>query len=93
MTAASPASSGGGWFSKLVVVVMLALAIGLYLWIVMVDRERDVNQQTPQASMRIIEGDRAGIQATATPGSSGLQNLPEDQLQVILRVFAPEMLQ
>jgi len=43
--------------------------------------------------MRIIEGDRAGIQATATPGSSGLQNLPEDQLQVILRVFAPEMLQ
>ena len=93
MTAANEASAGGGWFSKLVVVVMLALAIGLYLWIVMVDRERAANEPIPQASIRIIENDRAGMQAAATPEASGLKNLPEDQLQLILRVFAPEIQQ
>ena len=91
MTAANEASAGGGWFSKLVVVAMLALAIGLYLWIVMTDRERAGNEAIPQASIRIIESEREGTQATVTPGPSGLKDLPEEQLQLILRVFAPEM--
>ena len=55
MESSSQLSSGGGWFAKLVVAGLLALAIGLYLRIVMVDREQQGSAQIPQASMRIIE--------------------------------------
>ena len=91
MAAAGQTSSGGGWFAKLVVVGLLALAIGLYLRIVMVDRDPKGSAQVQQASMRIVESAETGMQPSAALGTSAVRRLPEDQLQVILRVFAPEM--
>ena len=86
MSTAQSNSSGGGFISKIVVVLLLALAIGLYLRIVMVDGTKRYDEPAPQASMQVLEGDSA-----RTSGGAQLQHLPEDQLALIRRVFAPEL--
>ena len=90
MTATQQTTSGEGWFSKLVVVLLLAVAIGLYLRIVMVDEGRGDGESAPRASVRVVEGSApvaAGAGVVAQP-----QELPEDQMALIRRVFAPELL-
>ena len=48
MTTATQQTSGSAWFSKLVVVLLLALAIGLYLRIVMVEETGTVSHSAPR---------------------------------------------
>lgn len=87
--AQAQAKSGGGFFSKLVVVALLALAIVLYLRIVMVEHNGGgtASEAAPQASVQVVEGDEAVPVAAAQ-----LQALPGDQMELILQVFAPELL-
>jgi FlaG/FlaF family flagellin (archaellin) len=74
-------------FSKLVIVVLLAVTIGLYLKIVVMDAGQTQVVSAPQASIQVVE-----VEATATPGASASKALPEDQMLVIKQVFAPELL-
>lgn len=72
--------------STLVVAILLAVAAGLYLQIILIDRPTttDGEQSLPRASIQVLEGreDRS-----AAPESTPL---PSDQMDLILRVFAPE---
>jgi hypothetical protein len=77
-------SAGGGFFSKLIVVALLALTIALYLRIVMVEGD---SQTAGQASVQVLEGDEPAPQAQP------LTELPATQMELILQVFAPEMLE
>jgi hypothetical protein len=88
MTTAQQSTSGSGWFSKLVVVLLLGLAIGLYLQIVMVDGNRQASEPAPQASVRVVESNAT----EAVAAKPGLQDLPQAQMDLIKRVFAPETL-
>ena len=88
MTTAGTQKTGSGLFSKLIVAALLALAIGLYLQIVMKDGERYAEEQpAPQASVRIVEDNTQTDSA-----QQSLKALPEEQQAVIMRVFAPELL-
>jgi hypothetical protein len=81
-------ASGGAFFSNLVIVLLLALAVGLYLQIVMVEHGAGDTAPVPMASVRIVEqtaGDTPQSAATA------LKPLPEEQLRLIKQVFAPEL--
>ncbi len=89
MTTAKQGASGGGMLSKLVVVLLLAVTIGLYLRIVMVEGPATQGQAAPQASVQVTEGYATSPQANAVV----LQDLPEDQMQLIIQVFAPELQQ
>lgn len=86
MTAAQQSASGAGLFSKLVVVFLLALAIGLYLKIVMMDGAAH-DESGPVASVQVLEGE----EAAASPEPAALRDLPEDQMELIRRVFAPDL--
>ena len=88
MATAKQTSAGGGLFSKLVVVALLAVTVALYLRIVMVDETApQANEPSvAQASVRVLEGDEPA--AAAQP----LEILPEEQMAVIMQVFAPELL-
>jgi hypothetical protein len=89
MTATEQTKSGGDWLSKLVVVLLLALTVGLYLRIVMVDEPRHTDAAAPQASVRVIDG---AVPAASTPAAvTRAQDLPQDQINLIKRVFAPEL--
>ena len=74
-------------FSRLVIVVLLAVTVGLYLKIVVMDAGQAQVVSAPQASIQVVE-----VEATATPGESASKALPEDQMLVIKQVFAPELL-
>lgn len=87
MTTAKQGASGGGMVSKLVIVLLLAVTIGFYMKLVMVDGQRDYAEQVPQASVQVVEGEAANELATTT----AVQDLPEDQMQLIRQVFAPEL--
>ena len=90
MTATQQTTSGEGWFSKLVVVLLLAVAIGLYLRIVMVDDKGGNGESAPRASVRVVE---SGAPLTSsTDAVEQPQELPEDQMALIKRTFAPELL-
>jgi hypothetical protein len=95
MTATGQASSGGGWFSKLIVVVLLAVAIALYLRIVMVDAQRQGAEtgQTPRASVRVIDGDPDTAPLSAPTPTSAPRPLPDEQFRLMMRIFAPELAQ
>ncbi|MCG6966980.1 MAG: hypothetical protein LJE59_10735 [Chromatiaceae bacterium] len=95
MTTAQQSTSGSGWFSKLVVVLLLGLAIGLYLQIVMVDGNRQANEPAPQASEPAPQASVRVVESNATEAVAakpGLQDLPQAQMDLIKRVFAPETL-
>lgn len=79
-------TSGSGLFSKLVVLLLLALAIGLYLRIVMVEGESHYEAPPTQASVRVIEGDEPAPALGAQP----LRDLPVDQMSLIEQTFATE---
>ena len=86
MTTAQKTSAGGGIFAKLVVVALLALTIALYLRIVMVESPpSETAAAAPQASVRVVEGNESA------PPAGPLEDLPADQMDLILQVFAPEM--
>jgi len=90
MTTAKQGASGGGMLSKLAIVLLLAVTIGLYLRIVMVEGPATQSRAAaPQASVQVTEGYAASPQANAAV----LQDLPEDQMQLIIQVFAPELQQ
>ena len=87
MATAQQTSAGGGIFSKLIVVALLALTIALYLRIVMVDTGSQADEPpVAQASVRVLEGDEPA------PASQSMEILPQDQMEVIMQVFAPELL-
>ena len=86
MTTAKGTAAGGGWFSKLVVVALLALAIALYLRIVMVDGGQGYSASVPQASVRVVES----LPAKAG-GAASLSDLPAEQMDLVRKVFAPEL--
>lgn len=90
MTTTHPDTAGSGWISKLLVVLLLATAIGLYLQIVMVDHRATEDGPPRQASVRVIEAGPSEPGAAA-PAGSGVKELPEDQMDLIRQVFAPEM--
>lgn len=77
-----------GWLSQVFVIVLLLVAVGLYLGLVMVDRKDEVTPQT--ASLQIVE--EPGAQADPAQATQ-LRELPQDQWQLLVRVFAPEMLE
>ena len=74
-------------FSKLVIVVLLAVTIGLYLMIVMVDDQHVQMEPIPQASVQVVEDAIPGSPASA----EAPKDLPKDQMQLIKQVFAPEL--
>jgi hypothetical protein len=78
-------TSGSGFFSKLVVALLLALAIGLYLQIVMVDGKPANHAPLQQVSVPVLEGD----EPAPVNRSVALRDLPADQMALIKRVFAP----
>ena len=86
MTGIKKKKKGNGLFSTLVVLLLLALTVGLYLQIVI--GERQTQQQAPvqQASVRVVEGREPAV---ATTGAV-LKDLPADQMNLIIDVFAPE---
>ena len=76
-------------FSKLVIVVLLAVTLGLYLKIVILDEPQvQAEPIPPQASVQVVEG--AGT--AAPPSTAAAKALPDDQMQLIKQVFAPELL-
>lgn len=87
MTSAQKATSGSGMFSNLVVLVLLALAVGLYLKVVMDGSAQTAVERPPQASVRVIESHPQA--AAASVGT--LPELPAEQMALIRQVFAPEM--
>lgn len=86
MTTAGQNASGGGWLGKLVVVLLLVLAIGLYLQIVMVSSNHGESASAPQASVQAVKTPGA-----AAPAEQTLQDLPQGQMDLIRHVFAPEL--
>ena len=70
-------------FSKLVIVVLLAVTLGLYLKIVVIDAGQEPLVAAPQASIQVVEVE------TAAPVS---KEVSEDQMLLIKQVFAPELL-
>ena len=75
--------SAGGIFSTLVVVLLLAVTVGLYLQIVMLDPATPPSGGlVPQASVQVLEGDELPTMPSPEP-------LPADQMDLILQVFAP----
>lgn len=112
MTTTAQGVSGGSWLAKLVVVALLALAVGLYLRIVIVEPAAPEPVAAAQISAQSTAGDGTLAAAQAvesespvseapvsetpatevqTAASEPLRDLPEDQLDLIRRVFAPEM--
>lgn len=88
MTTAQQNASGGGLFSKLVIVILLAATIGLYLMIVMVDDPGSYQGAAPQASIQVVE-DPVPVGA---PVGQAPRDLPDEQMQLIKQVFAPELI-
>jgi len=88
MTTAQQNASGGGLISNLVVLVLLAATIGLYLMIVIVNDQEQYSKPVPQASIQVVEDQVPAVPTAAqTPG-----DVPDDQMQLIKQVFAPELL-
>ena len=80
-------SSGGSLVSTLVVMALLLVAIGLYLRVVMVERDPHTGVPAQQASVRVVEGDEPLLATDAEM----LRELPADQMALIKQVFAPEL--
>jgi len=76
-------------FSKLVIVVLLAVTLGLYLKIVILDEPRLQAEPIPQASVQVVEGAAGTAAPTPAPPTKAL---PDEQMQLIKQVFAPELL-
>ena len=74
-------------FSKLVIVVLLALTIGLYLKIVVIDAGQEQLVSAPQASIQVVE-----VETAAEPVTPVSKDVSEDQMLLIKQVFAPELL-
>jgi len=92
MTTAAQGASGGGWFSKLVVVALLALAVGLYLQIVMLQPQPGGEKTaTSSGDTQVRAETPSAPPATAASSAQAVRDLPEDQMALIKRVFAPEM--
>jgi len=70
-------------FSKLVIVVLLAVTIGFYLKIVMLDKQPVSKEPIQQASVQVVEGSTAAAPA---------KDLPDDQMRIIKQVFSPELI-
>ena len=75
-------SNGSGWFSKLVVILLLALAIGLYLRIVMVEGSPQYSAPAQQASVRVVEGNESSL------AQRPMRELPAAQMRLIMQTFA-----
>ena len=86
MGSANEKASGSGLFSKLVVLLLLAVAIGLYLRIVMVEGKSHYEAPPMQASVRVIEGN----EPAPVIGSQPLRDLPADQMTLIERTFSTD---
>jgi hypothetical protein len=89
MTAVTGRASGGAFLSNLVIVLLLAVAVGLYLQIVMVEHGADDGAPVPTASVRVVEQAAGDTVPSAAPP---LQPLPDEQVRLIKQVFAPELL-
>jgi len=74
-------------FSRLVIVVLLAVTLGLYLKIVVMDAGQAQDASVPRASIQVVE-----VETAATPAVQAPQAAPEDQMLLIKQVFAPELL-
>ena len=74
-------------FSRLVIVVLLAVTIGLYLKIVVMDVGQAQPVSAPQASIQVVE-----VETAAPPAAPASKAVPEDQMLLIKQVFAPELL-
>jgi hypothetical protein len=72
-------AAGSGWFSRLVLLALLGLTVGLYLRIVM----PPAGQAAAPASLRVVE--------SAPEPAAPLQPLPEDQMKLVRDLFAPEL--
>ena len=77
MTTATQQTSGSAWFSKLVVVSLLALAIGLYLRIVMVEETGTVSHARRRQACGWW---RARPRLPGPRKSASSRDLPEDQM-------------
>lgn len=96
MTTATQGGSGGGWFSKLLILLLLVAAVALYLLALKPGPGWYQGAPAGQASIRVIEGAAPSLAPASaqprpvTPLGRPLQDLPEDQMALIRRVFAPE---
>ena len=82
-----PSRTRGRIFSALTVIILLAVAGGLYMQIVMKEKPipRIDTLNVPTASVQVLEG--SDVPEVAAPAP---QPLPDDQMGVVLQVFAPE---
>ena len=84
-------SQSGGIATSLVVALLLAVAAGLYLQLILQgdDQERAVRISESTVSVPVLEGDETAI--PEPPVANTARPLPEEQMAMIMRVFAPEM--
>lgn len=83
-------SQSGGIATILVVAVLLAVVAGLYLQLVMKESPPKTAMQTSGSavSVQVLEGDEPALSEPAVTDVA--KPLPDDQMAMILRVFAPE---
>lgn len=75
-------------FSKLVIVVLLAVTLGLYLKIVILDEPMATPAVLPPASVQVVEHK---MPATPVADKEVREVAPEEPMLLIKRVFAPEL--
>lgn len=80
--------ASGRIVSALTVILLLAVAAGLYLQIILQEKPipRIDTVEAPTASVQVLEGGEAPVISAA----ESQRSLPEAQMAVILQVFAPE---
>lgn len=84
-------SQTGGIATILVVALLFAVVAGLYLQLVMNKKPSPgplAEVAESSASVQVLEGDEPAPPSDGLRGSA--QPLPEDQMAMIMRVFAPE---
>ena len=74
-------------FSRLVIVVLLAVTLGLYLKIVLLDAGQTQVTPAPQASIQVVE-----VETGAEPAAPVSKAVAENEMLLIKQVFAPELL-
>mgnify|MGYP001550142741 CR=1 FL=1 len=83
-------SQSGGIVTILVVALLLAVAAGLYLQLILQggDQEQAVRLSESTVSVQVLEG---GEPASPEPPVADTTPLPDEQMAMIMRVFAPEI--
>lgn len=84
-------SQSGGIATILIVALLMAVATGLYLQLIMQGGDQEEAGQLSEStvSVQVLEGDEPAL--PEPPVADSARPLPDEQMTVIMRVFAPEI--